>query len=124
MQKISKEDATQKFKQYSFDCDNAIALDKDDFDLLLESEFIYFIEEKFNTTEIQNISFNNYDISNADTILVNFTVHTDYSISIISETMNILSELCNEDASIILSTTPTEECNVDYMKLDIFLGFN
>ena len=119
MKKISKEDATQKLKQYSFDCDNAIGLDKNDFDLLLESEFIYFIEEKFSTTEI-----NNYDISNADTILVNFTVHADYSISIISKTMEILSNLCNEDASVMLSTTPTEECNVDYMKLDIFLGFN
>jgi cell division GTPase FtsZ len=64
------------------------------------------------------------DISNADTILVNFTVHTDYSISIISEIMEILSDLCNEDASIILSTTPMKECDRDYIKLDIFLGFN
>jgi cell division GTPase FtsZ len=64
------------------------------------------------------------DISNADTILVNFTVHTDYSISIISEIMEILSDLCNEDASIILSTAPMKECDRSYVKLDIFLGIS
>ena len=35
----------------------------------------------------------------------------------------MLSDLCNEDASIIFSTTPTEECDRIYMKLDLFLGF-
>jgi len=123
MQKISKEDITKKFRQYSFDCDNAIALNKSDIDLLLESEEIYFVEEKLSTTKIMNIHFDKYNISNANTILINFTLHTDYSISIISEIMNILSDLCKEDASIILSTTPTDACDRSYVKLDIFLSF-
>jgi len=124
MQKISKGKAIQKFIQYSFDSNNTIPLNRDDYDLLLESKYIYFIEREFSTTEVQNINFKDYNISNANTILVNFTIHTDYSISIISETMEILSDLCNEDASVVLSTTPIEECDIDYMKLDIFLGFN
>ena len=124
MQKISKEDARQKLIEHISTHAKSITLDKEDYYLLLENKSIYFIEKELYISNSININFENSNIQNAKTILVNFILFEDYTFSIISEIMDKLYNSMDKDANVMLCTTPIKEYPKDQINLTIYLGFD
>ena len=124
MQKISKEDIRQKLLEHTSTHPESITLNKEDYNLLLENKSIYIIEKILYISNSININFEDCDIQNAKTALVNFTLCEDYTFSIISEIMDKLYNSMDEDADVMLCTTPIKEYPKDQINLAIYLGFD
>ncbi len=124
MLEISKKEAKQNFEKYSLQVDNAITVDEDDYNLILDCQHIYYLKKELYISSDININFNEYDITNMETVLVNIVLYKESTFSSISKIMDAIYNSVHEDANVILCTTPTKEDSKNCIKLNIYLGFD